>query len=122
MFAIKSVGHFFARLVHDVRVGEAAVVSHEAQIRKVAAEAGEAAVAVISVVDPVLAPLASSIERAGEDLLGEALAATSKVDAAVKAPLTITLDVEAAEELKQLLADIKAAKGAAAVTAPANLK
>ena len=121
MFSFKSVPHFFASLVHDVRVGAAAVEAHSAQIQKVASEAGEAAVAVISVADPVLAPLASSIERAGESLLGEALAAVSKVDAAEKSPLTITLDVDAAQELKTLFSDIKAAKGVVAVTPPASL-
>lgn len=122
MFSFKSAGHFFATVVHDIKTGidatTAFLTAHESQIE----QAGAVATSIISAADPALAPLATSIERAGEALLGEALAAVSALSTATTQPLNITLDVDAVTELKTLFGQIKTIKGAAAVTVPATLK
>lgn len=122
MFSFKSLGHFFASVVHDIKVGADAttqfLTKNEAAIDKDA----ETAATVIAAADPALAPVVTSIERAGEALLGEALAAVNAVDAAANSPATITLDVAAVQEIKALGADITKLKGAAAVPPAALTK
>lgn len=118
MFSFKSLGHFFASVAHDVKVGVTFLDNHQKQI-----DTGlEATAAVVSVADPALAPIATEIERAGEAALGEVFAVVSKVDAAEAAKgVSVTLDAVAVAEFKTLLADIEKLKPGSTV-APANLK
>jgi signal transduction histidine kinase len=112
-FKIASIGHFFAIVVHDVKTALTFVIAHESQ--------AETAINVAAALDPALAPLASTIERAGEALLGDALAVVSKLDDATAAKgANLTLDAATITDLKQLLADLQKAKPSAA-TVPAGL-
>jgi signal transduction histidine kinase len=112
-FSITSIGHFFAIAVHDLKTGLTFLVAHESTV--------ETAVSVASLIDPALAPLATTIERAGEALLGDALATVSALDAATAAKgANLTLDAQTITDLKQLLADIQKVKPAAAAV-PAGL-
>jgi hypothetical protein len=113
-FKIASIGHFFAIAVHDVKTALTFVVAHKSQIET--ATAG-----VVSLIDPALAPLATTIERAGEGLLGDALAVVSTLDDATAAKgANLTLDAATIADLKQLLADIQKVQPAAAAV-PAGL-
>lgn len=120
MFSFQTVGHFFASLVHDIKVGAEATAQFISKNQSTIDQDAEIAATLISAADPALAPIVTSIERAGEALLGEALAAVNAVSAAANSPVTITLDIAAVNELKQLGADISKLKGAAAVP-PASL-
>jgi hypothetical protein len=117
MFSFKSLGHFFASAAHDIKVGVTFLTTHQQQINAV----GETVAAVVGVADPALAPLATSIERAGEAALGEVLAVVSKLDDAAAAKgASVSLDAAAVAEFKALIASIEKLKPGATV-APANL-
>lgn len=117
MFNFKSVGHFFASVVHDLKVGAQYLEAHEAQINAAVATG----VAVISLADPALAPLAVVISRAEEALLGDFLAVIEKAgDAGHADGLNLKLDADTVAAGKKLLSDIKKLKPVAA-NPPAGL-
>lgn len=117
MFGLRSAGHFFALLAHDFRVGAKFLVAHEAQIDKVL----ETGAAIASVVDPAIAPLAITIERAAEAALGEVLAAVAKIsEAEAQHGANVALDVAAVQAFKDLLKQIEHLKPGATVI-PAGL-
>lgn len=116
MFSFKSVGHFLASVAHDVKVGVTFLQNHEAQINS----GLQTAAAIVSVADPALAPIATTIERAGEAALGEVLAVVSKLsDAEAAHGASISLDAAAIAEFKQLLVDIEKLKPGTTATAAA---
>jgi hypothetical protein len=117
MFSFHSLGHFFGTVAHDIAVGAKFLQAHESQVDK----GLELGAAVVTAADPALAPVATGIARAGEALVGEALAVISKLDAAASHPVTIELSVDAVNEFKKLYADIKSVKGLSAVP-PAHLQ
>lgn len=117
MFLFKTLGHFFASLAHDVRVGITWLSNHQKQIDTVVETAGT----IVSAIDPALAPIATEIERAGEAVLGEVFAVVSKIDAAAADKgISIELDSAAVAEFKTLLAKIEALKPGS-TQPPANL-
>ena len=100
-FKISSVGHFFAICVHDVKVGLTFLVAHQAQAETVVNVATAA-------LDPALLPIETTLERAGEGLLGDALALVDSLDEATAAKGTsLPLDKQTIADLKLLLADIR---------------
>jgi hypothetical protein len=116
VFSFKSVGHFFASVTHDVKVGLTFLANHQAQIDTGLATGA----ALLSTADPALAPIASQIERASEAALGEVLAAVSKVtDAAGAGGVSVSLDTAAVAEFKQLIAAIEKLKPGTVATAAA---
>lgn len=115
-FTLKSVGHAFATVVHDVSVAVDFLIKHQGQINQNIA----AGVAVVSFIDPAVAPLATTIARAGESLLGEALAVAHKLsDAEAQKGINVQLDYAAYQELKALLASIEKLSPGAVATAAA---
>ena len=107
MFAFRSLGHFFAAAAHDAKACVSFVSSHQAQIDR----GLETAAVAVSALDPALAPLAATIERAGEAVLGEVLAVVSKLEAAGEAKgVDVALDASVVAELKALLAAIEKLK------------
>lgn len=122
MFTFKSVGHFFASVAHDIKVGVTFLQNHQQQINADL----QTGAAIVSIADPALAPIATTIERAGEAALGEVLAVVSKLtDAEADAGTSIPLDAAAIAEFKTLIVDIEKLKpgtvtSAAAIAAPAS--
>lgn len=107
MFSFQSVGHFFASVAHDIKTVGSFLQSHQQQIDTTL----QTGAAVVSLLDPALAPLATTIERAGEAALGEVLSAVSKLsDAEAAHGVNISLDAAAITEFKKLLADIEKLK------------
>jgi hypothetical protein len=116
-FSVKTVGHFFAVAAHDVKVGVQFLVSHESQIDK----GLQVGAAVVSLVDPALAGIATAIDRAGEAALGEVLGTVDKLTAdQAKDGWTVTFSADAYADFKALLANIEALKPGSTVV-PASL-
>jgi hypothetical protein len=116
-FSLKTVGHFFAVAAHDVKVGVQFLVSHESQIDK----GLQVGAAVVSLVDPALAGIATAIDRAGEAALGEVLGTVDKLTAdQAKDGWTVTFSADAYADFKALLANIEALKPGSTVV-PASL-
>jgi hypothetical protein len=114
MFSFKSAGHFLASVAHDIKVGVTFLQNHEKQI-----DTGlQTAAAITGLLDPALAPIASTIERAGEAALGEVLAVVAKLtDAEAAQGTNIPLDAAAIAEFKQLISDIEKLKPGTVATA-----
>ena len=107
MFALRSAGHFFAGLGHDIKAAATWLGHNEGQIEKDL----EKGAVIVSALDPKLAPMAKQIDRAGEYVLGEALAVAAKLsDAEAAHGASLTLDQAVIGELKDLLKGIAALK------------
>lgn len=118
MFSFKSIAHFLASAVHDVKVGAQFLTAHQAQINQVV----EVGATVASIAVPAAAPEIQILSRAGEAALGQILAVIAKTDEAAQANgLDVHLDAAAIVEFKALLPVLEKLKpGSTAI--PAGLQ
>ena len=106
VFGFASLGHFWASVVHDFKVGEAALIKSAPKVLEVV----DTAAALAPLVAPEASVLSGTVDRAAHAILGDAIAVATTTDASVSANgANLTLDAATIASLKQLAADIKSA-------------
>lgn len=114
-FNFTSVEHFFASVVADTKKIAQFLVAHQAQV----AATAETAVAVVSAINPAVGAVATLTERAGEALLGKAIAAIQDAgNAAAEKGVNLALDLQEVADIKSLIQSIEQMKPGALAVPP----